>query len=559
MQLRKHIYRFSLVFLSLITLLIFFSVKLILIQVFRSDHLAKLAEKQHNYFVEIEPVRGSIYDRNMRELAFNITVYSLYANPRAMTDEDKARAVKELSSVLRIDPSYIEERLKKHKFFIWIKRKLPLELKEQIEGLKLAGIGFRKESKRFYPNGSLAAHIIGFAGIDNQGLEGLELYYNDMLKGKPGQTHILRDARQRELMIEEDFLPPRDGFHLVLTIDETIQFLAERALAKAVHKHNAVAGSIVVLDVRTGEILALANQPTYNLDQVKASSIESRTNRAVSYVYEPGSVLKVITAAAALEEGAFKESDIIFCENGEYRIANHTLTDHRPHGKLTFKEVIKLSSNIGTVKIAQKLGPEIIYKYGRRFRLGKSTGIDLKGEVNGWLKDPSKWSKTTIGAIPIGYEVTVTPVQLAGIIAAIANDGVYMRPYVVQYIKDNRNEKIRSFGPKVLDRVISSSTARRLKDILVSVVEDGTGRRAKINGIEVAGKTGTARKVIDGAYVQGKYYASFIGYAPADNPRIAAVVVVDQPHPSYFGGTVSAPVFQEVVENSLKYLEVSEN
>lgn len=557
MQIQKHVVRFSFIFLFLILCLIIFSVKLTWIQIFSADHLASLADKQHNFFVEIEPVRGAIYDRKERPLAFNVTVYSLFANPKMMSPEDKARAVEELSSHLELEADFIRQRLQRDKYFVWLKRKLPLAVANELKALKLKGLDFRKESKRYYPNGSLAAHVIGFAGVDNKGLEGLELKYDSELKGKAGRAQILRDARQQELLIEENLIPPQDGFELVLTIDETIQYLAEKALANTVEKHNARGGSVIVMDPRTGEILALANYPTYDLEKVNESSLESRTNRAISFVYEPGSVLKVVTASAALEEEAFTETDEIFCENGKYRIANHTLSDHRPHGTISFKDVIRVSSNIGTVKIAQELGPEVIYKYGKRFHLGRATGIDLKGEVSGWLKDPSQWSKTTIGAIPIGYEITVTPVQLVSVIGAIANDGVYVSPYVVKYIKDTSNEVIKEFRPQTVDRVVSIDTARRVREILRSVVDDGTGRRAQIEGVSVGGKTGTARKVIDGSYSVGKYYASFMGFAPVDKPRLAAVVVIDQPHPSYFGGTVAAPVFKEVIENALKYLESS--
>jgi len=557
MQNTRHVLRTCVIFFTLILVLLVFAVKLVLIQVFQSSHLADLAEKQHNHLVELEPIRGSIYDRNLRPLALNIPAYSLFANPRIMSEEDKRKAVKDLSELLDLDEQFVEERLSKNKYFVWLKRKLPAELVEQIEARKLKGLDFINESKRYYPNGQLAAHIIGFAGMDNEGLEGVELLYNRYLKGKAGGALILRDARQTELMLEKNYISPQDGLHLVLTIDETIQYIAERALEKAVQKHNAKAGTVIVLDTRTGEVLALANQPTYHLEHVSKSDIESRTNRALSFVYEPGSVFKIITAAAALEEEQFIESDKIFCENGSYRVSRHILTDHRPHGTLTFNEVFQVSSNIGVVKIAEKLGPEIIYKYGQRFRFGQKTGIDLTGEVAGWLKDPSQWSKTTIGAIPIGYEVTTTPLQLVAAISTIANDGIYLRPFVVKYIKDSHGEVIKSFEPKVVDRVISPDTSRRVREILSNVVEEGTGKRARIKGMKVAGKTGTAHKVINGAYARNKYYATFMGFAPADHPRLAAIVVLDEPHPAYFGGTVSAPVFKEVIENSLKYLESS--
>lgn len=558
MQNHKNALRFSVVTLALLACLLLFVVRLVFIQVFKSQDFVLLAQKQHDYFVELEPVRGSIYDRNMRPLAFNVPVYSLFANPKIMSEEDKQEAVTQLPDLLGLSPDFIGERLSRDKYFIWLKRKLPIDLTEKIKKLNIKGIDFRRESKRYYPNGSLAAHIIGFAGIDNKGLEGLELNYDKQLRGRSGRMQVLRDARQRYLQVGQSFIPPQDGFHLVLTIDETIQYIAERALDKAYQKHNAKAATVIVMDVQTGEILALANRPTYNLSEASKSNIEDRTNRAISYVYEPGSVFKIITAAAALEEEAFVEEDEIYCEQGKYRIANHILTDHHDYGTLSFRDVFVRSSNIGVVKIAQTIGPDAVYKYGQRFRFGVPTGIDLKGEVSGWLKDPSQWSKTTIGAIPIGYEVTVTPIQLVSAISSIANEGVYMRPFVVKYVKDGQGQIIKSFEPHVVDRVISAGTAYRVKEILKGVVAEGTGRRAQIEGIETAGKTGTARKVVDGKYSRGKYYASFMGFAPADNPRLAAVVVVDQPHPSYFGGTVSAPVFREVMDNALRYLKASE-
>ena len=558
MHIRKRALRFSSIFLFLIFCLLIFSVKLILIQFFRSEHLASLAEKQQNYGIKLEPIRGPIYDRKLRPLAINISVYSLYANPRSMTEENKRQAVTQLAPILEGSAGFLKGRLARDKYFVWLARKLPIDIVKEIKALKIRGLDFIRESKRYYPNEYLAAHLLGFAGIDNQGLEGLELLYDKYLKGEPGWSQILRDARQRELLIEKSFIPPQDGFSLVLTIDETIQFIAERALDKAFKKHNAISASIVVLNPRTGEVLALANRPTYNLENFAKSDIESRTNRAVVHIYEPGSVFKMVAASAALEEEAFTESDKIFCENGEYRVANHILHDSHPHGTLTFSEVIEQSSNIGTTKIAQKLGKEVYYKYAKRFRFGMRTGIDLLGELPGLLKPPSQWSKTSIGAIPIGQEVTVTPLQLASAMAAIANDGVFMKPFVVKYIKDNKDELIEAFEPQVVDRVISDDTAQRVKKILYGAVERGTGRRTQIKGVSVGGKTGTAQKVVDGKYSHSKFYASFVGFAPVEDPRIAAVVVFNEPHPSHYGGTVAAPVFKEVVEDVLKYIQSSD-
>ncbi len=555
MYIRKYSLRFICVFFALILFLFIFIVKLILIQVFQSEHLSALADKQHKHTIEIEPIRGSIYDRNLRPLAFNIPVYSLWANPKSMTKEDKQKAVQVLSPLLHLEPSFLRRRLNKKKYFVWLQRKLNKKTVDSIKAEKVHGLGFRKESKRYYPNGKLAAHIIGFAGTDNKGLEGLELFYNYELEGKKGYRQILRDARQRDLMLEGSLLPPRNGFNLVLTIDETIQYLAEKALEESFKKYKAKSASIIVMNPRTGEILALANRPTYDLSTASSSQFNERTNRAISFFYEPGSVFKIVTASAALEEEQFVESDIIYCEKGKYRVGNHILHDHRPHGKLTFQEVFEVSSNIGVTKIAQKLGPDIIYKYGRRFRFGMLTGINLKGEVKGVFKHPSRWSKTSIGAIPIGHEVTVTPIQLITALSAIANDGIYMKPYIVKYIKDHANQVIKSFQPQVVDRVISRDTARRVAKILTGVVERGTAPKAKIEGVQVAGKTGTAQKVIDGKYSHSKFYASFMGFAPVDNPRLAIIVVFDEPTPSHYGGTVAAPVFQKVMADALKYLE----
>ncbi|MCD4779335.1 MAG: penicillin-binding protein 2 [Candidatus Omnitrophica bacterium] len=557
MLIRKHVLRFIFIYVGLIAFLIFFGIKLALIQVFHAEHLAIIAKKQHNHFIEIEPIRGSILDRNSRLLAFNVSVYSLFANPRMMSAQDKQKMLEVLPGTLNISPRHIQQRLNKDKLFVWIKRKLSVDIVDRIKSFNIKKLGFRKESKRFYPNGQLAAHIIGFAGIDNQGLEGLELSYNSQLEGESGWVNFLRDAHQKELLLDNNFLPPRHGFHLVLTIDETIQYLAEKSLKAVFEKYKAIAASIVVIDVKTGEILALANEPTYDLQNVRTSELAHRTNRAVSFVYEPGSVFKFVAAAAALEERIFSETDKIYCENGKYRVGNHILHDHRPHATLTFREVIEVSSNIGVTKIAEKIGPNIFYKYAKRFRFGQKTNIDLLGEVGGNLKPPARWSKTSIGAIPIGHEVTVTPLQLACALGAVANDGLLMKPYIVKYIKDNQDQIIKGNKPQVVGRVISSDTARRLRAILTGVVDEGTGKNARIDGVKVAGKTGTAQKVIDKKYSHSKFVASFIGFAPSDNPRIAAVVMVDEPRPQYYGGTVAAPVFKEVVENTLKYLELN--
>lgn len=555
MFLRKYPPRFAVVFIFLFVGFAYSIAFLIFIQIFRSDYLSNLALRQHEHSIVLEPRRGTIYDRHMRVLAINLPVWSVYANPRAMRRErDINEAVEKLSGILQADPAQVRGKLDKNKYFVWIARKVPQNVYLYIKGLALPGIGFIKESKRFYPNQILAAHLIGFAGLDNNGLDGLERDYDQYLKGQPGQAIILRDARSRELMFDKGYVAPVDGLSLVLTIDETIQYIAERALDRMYKKYNAKGASIIVMDPKTGEILAFANRPTYNLEEASHSTPASRTDRAIVFTYEPGSVFKIVTASAALQEGVIKESDMINCEHGAYRVANHILHDHEPLGTISFKQVIEQSSNIGTTKVAQRLGPQRVYNYAHYFRFGMKTGIDLPGEAKGMLKPVRQWSKTSIGAVPIGQEVTVTPIQLMGAISAIANDGIYMRPFVVKYVKDSQGRIIFQHSPHILDKVISKATSQRMKAILKGVVDEGTGKKAAIPGVSAAGKTGTAQKVVSGIYSHAHFYGTFAGFAPVENPRLAAVVVFDDPHPAYYGGTVAAPVFAEVVGNSLKYL-----
>lgn len=555
MYIRNHHFRFYaaisffFLFLSLLTL------RLLFIQIFRSSYLTELAERQHNYFTELEPARGAIFDRNLRPQAANIACDSLYAVTTKI--KDKGGTAQELKELLNLDTAFLLERLNRKKSFIWLARKISPEQVSRIKELKIEGLDFVRESKRCYPNKGLASHVIGFAGLDNKGLEGLESLYDKYLKGEPGWSLCIRDARQRMLAMSEKFIPARDGYNLVLTIDEVIQFIAEYELDEIYRRTSAKGAAILVMDPNTGAILALANRPSFDLNNVNVEG-EARRNRVVSDFFEPGSVFKVVTAAAALEENAVKEEDRFFCENGAYQVANHILHDHTPHGWLSFREVIIESSNIGTTKVAQKLGPQIIYKYAKSFGFGALSGVDLPGEVSGVLKNPRQWSKTSIGAVPIGQEVCVTVMQLANMISSIANGGLLYKPYLVQAIQDENGEIIKEFKPTLVRRVISESTAFRLKNILSDVVAEGTGRLASLSNFRVAGKTGTAQKVEGGAYSHNKFIATFIGFVPVENPRLAMVVMVDEPQGTYFGGTVSAPVFKKVADKTLRYLDASQ-
>jgi cell division protein FtsI (penicillin-binding protein 3) len=551
--------RFDGVFFFFVIFLAVCIARLFIVQFLCSGSLSDKARRQHSLFVELEPRRGTIYDSELRPQAVNTSVDSLYASPLSLSEKDKEIIVRKISGILGVEQSFLKDRLSRKKSFVWLARKITPAQAQEIKSLKLKGLGLIRESKRCYPNGYLASHILGFAGLDNAGLEGLELYYDKYLKGEPGWAMMLRDARQKKLDISEKMVSPKNGYDVVLTIDEVIQYIAERELDKAFNTFHAKGASIVVLDPHTGAILALANRPTYDLNEYSTASKDLKRDRAICDLFEPGSVFKIVTASAALQENKVSEQDRFFCENGSYAIASHVLHDHRPHGWLTFREVIAQSSNIGTSKVAQILGKDTVYKYIKLFGFGSKLGIDLPGEISGMAKEPRFWSKISIATVPMGQEVGVTALQLASAISVIANGGQLMKPYIVKEIRDQYAEPIKQFSPKMIRKVISLETAQRATKILAGVVEEGTGKLARIDGIAVAGKTGTGQKLEpNGTYSHSKFTASFIGFAPAEDPSIVIAVIVDEPHPYYFGGVVAAPVFKNVAEDVLKYLKTKQ-
>lgn len=548
--------RVEAVFSLFIVFLFLCILRLVFIQLFRSNYLSGIAQKQHNLFIELEPRRGTIYDVNLKPQAVNMPVDSLYASPNQIPDKDKESVINRLIPLLNTNRAYLTDRLYRKKSFIWLARKITPQQSEAIKKMKIKGLGLIRESKRCYPNGYLGAHILGFAGLDNNGLEGIELQYDAYLKGEPGWGMFLRDARQKRLDIWEKMYLPRDGNDVVLTIDEVVQYIAERELEKAFKSSHSRSASIVVMDPYTGAILAMANRPTFDLGEHNLATLEQLRNRAICDMFEPGSVFKIVTLSAAFEEKRVAEEDKFFCENGSYRVANHILHDHQAHGWLTFREVIEESSNIGTTKVAQLLGPNIIHKYEKLFGFGSKVGIDMPGESAGMVIEPRNWSKTSIGAVPIGHEVGVTCLQLASAISVIANGGELMKPYIVSEIKDKYDQTLKVFSPAVVRRAISADTAARARKVLTGVVESGTGRLAKVEAFGSAGKTGTAQKLeADGRYSHNKFVASFIGFAPAQDPVIAIAVCLDEPHPYYFGGVVSAPVFKNVATDCLRYFK----
>lgn len=423
---------------------------------------------------------------------------------------------------------------------------------------RVLAIYLTSETKRFYPGGKLACQVLGITGIDKKGLEGIEFYHDKELKGEYGWRHSLRDAKRREITsLERDVLPARDGNSLVLTIDQVIQHIIEKEIENIVSLYRPKAVSVVAMNPRTGEILGLANYPWFNPNDFPDININFVRNRAISDSFEPGSVFKIVTASAALEEGVVDFDSEFFCENGSYKIGRRTLHDYRPHGTLKFREIIEKSSNIGTVKVAGKLGKEKLCAYIKRFNFGNPTGIDLPGEAKGIMRDVSKWSYLDMTTIPMGQGIAVTNLQLACAVSVIANEGVLMRPYIVKAFLNEEGAAIKENKPKIARRVISKKNANKVKDLLEGVVKRGTGKRAALDNFRACGKTGTAQKVNPkGGYYKNRYIASFIGFAPYGNPAVSLVICVDEPHGAYLGSRVGAPAFKNIMEKVLSYMEV---
>jgi cell division protein FtsI/penicillin-binding protein 2 len=488
-------------------------------------------------------------------LAVSIPVDSIYVHPAKV--KSVKEAVRKLVPLLGISPAILLKRLESDKNFVWLDRKVKKGLGAKVKELDISGLNYVGETKRFYPNGELAANVLGFVGMDGEGLGGLELYYNRYLRGAPGWIRTDKDARGRTIItFRDEYSPPIEGLNLVLTIDEVIQHIAEQELEKVFQKSKAKGAIIIIMNPGTGGILALADRPTFDPNSFQDYSAAQRRDRAVTDGFEPGSTFKVVTAAAALQEGLFHLQDKLFCENGSYRLARRTIRDAEPYGWLTFKQVIEFSSNIGAVKIAAKLGKEKLYNYITSFGFGTRTGIDLPGEIDGLVRPPRAWSKFSMGSIPYGQEVMVTAIQLIAAVSAVANGGVLMHPRIVDSIINKNGEVVKRFVPRPVRRVLSPSIADKLTSILVGVVDKGTGKKARLKEYRVAGKTGTAQVAGRGGYLRGKFVASFVGYLPADNPQIAILVVVDEPQGNYYGGAVAAPVFRRVAEQVMIYLKM---
>lgn len=531
-------------------------VRLFYIQIISNKRLSDLADKQHKLFIRLEPQRGNVYDRQNRMLAIYLDTPSVYAVPKEISDKESMSAL--IAEKLKLDKDMLLAKLKKDNYFAWVKRKVDPVTADEIKRLGARGIYITAEPKRFYPGGKLSCHILGMTGIDNSGLEGIELYCDKELKGERGWRLSSKDAKQREVIyFQRDFLPARDGMSVVLTIDEVIQHIIEKEIEELVLRYKPKAVSVVAIDPRTAEIMGLANYPWFDPNDISDSDTGAIRNKAISDSFEPGSVFKVVTASAALEEKIVDFNSEFYCEKGAYKVGRRTLHDYRPYGKLKFREIIEKSSNIGTVKVAGKLGKERLAAYIKRFNFGEATGIDLPGEATGIIRNPSGWTYADMTTIPMGQGIAVTALQLASCISVIANEGVLMRPHVVKKFLDKEGVVVRENKPEAVRRVISKETADKVKDLLAGVVERGTGRSAALDNFRSCGKTGTAEKVNpEGGYFRNKYVSSFIGFAPYRNPAVALAVCVDEPKGEHFGSRVAAPAFKRMMEKILSYLEI---
>lgn len=528
--------------------------KAVYLQIFCGPWLSQKAADQYEKSFVFHGERGTIYDINNREMAVSINVTSIAAYPKHIKNVQTTARV--LEKALKIDIKALSLKLASKKSFVWVKRRVtPREAKE-VKDLKLNGIDFISERKRFYPNKALAAQALGFSGIDGHGLEGIEFYYNDYLKGATDKFTVLKDALGRGFDSEKKGVSSYGGNNLILTIDNTIQHITERVLEEAVTKFSAESGMVIVMSPKTGSILALAHYPFFNPNSFESFDRKSWRNRAITDQFEPGSTMKIFSAAAALESGACAPNSIFFCENGAYRIGKNVVHDTHPHGWLSLQQIIKYSSNIGAVKVSEMMGSEVLYNTLRNFGFGRKTEIDCPGETTGSLSSYNRWSKIDAGAISFGQGISVSAIQLITAACAIANDGILLKPYIVQAIIDQNGRIIKCSTPYKVRRVVSNETARAVRKMMKSVVSDGgTGVNAALESYSVCGKTGTAQKIDEkGVYKKGSYIASFIGFIPAEEPEVVILVIVDEPRKEHYGSIVAAPAFRKIAYETLNYI-----
>lgn len=533
--------------------------RLVDVQLVRHDHYVARAQRQQERTLALNPVRGSILDTKGRVLAESVAAESIYADPQAIPN---VRAVAKALARVRgigLTAREIEAKLRNDRSFAWVARQLPLEVTAEVRKLGLPGIYFLEAKRRSYPRAALAANVIGYVGVDGEGLAGVEHSFDEYVRGTPGKVTLLKDARRGMYLLGGDGAnSARNGDHVLLTIDSVIQFIAERALERAVDQYRATGGSVIVMDPNDGAILAMASVPTFDPNRFREFKPIAWRNRNVQDLYEPGSTFKIVTAAAGLEERLVTPSQMLDCGNGEITVANITIHEHDGHqyGLLSFEDVIVNSSNVGAARVGLALGEQRFHRWIRQLGFGERTGISLPGESSGLLRETEKWTEVSPASISIGQEIGVTPLQIVRAVAAIATGGLLVEPRIVERVVDDEGATVYEPPRREPKRVMSEKTAAVLNEILKSAVSRGTGANAALVEHVVAGKTGTAQKAARGGYSSDRFVGSFAGYVPADQPRLVILAVIDEPRGEHYGGTVAAPVFREVAEATLRYLGV---
>ena len=532
-------------------------VRLVQLQVLDRPKYELQAARQSERTINLDPRRGPIVDRHGRDLAVSVDVESIYAVPTDI--EDPVRAAARLAGPLGLDAAArrtLVAQLQKTRAFVWVRRKVDASMAQAVRDLQLEGIGFVTENRRYYPQKELASQVIGYVGLDNTGMSGIEYAFEDEIKGRAAKMVIRTDARRRPLGHIDK--PSTDGHTVVLTLDETIQHAAERELERAVSETGSIGGMAIVMEPHTGEILALAHRPTFNPNRFQAYPSSRWRNRAVADSWEPGSIFKIFTAAAALSERVVDPEETIDCGHGFVEIAGQRINDHNVFDQLRFKDVMAKSSDVGMVRVAQRLGRENFNRYMRSFGFGVPTGVDLPGEATGLLRPTQKWSALSLASLSFGQEIGVTAMQLASAVSAVANGGVLMRPAIVRHVEDREGNIVRQARPEIVRRVLEPDTVTAMTAILEGVVEHGTGVKAAVPGYVVAGKTGTAQKVDpNGRYSMIDHIASFVGFVPARRPAIVVLVSLDTPRgPRNQGGDVAAPLFARIAEPALRRLAI---
>ncbi len=555
--------RIALLGLCLMSVAMLVVVRAFHIQIATGDRLREMAEGQHLRELRVSPRRGAIYDRHGAELAVSADVDSVYANPRRLKamEQDPRTVARRIAKILDVEPERLAKRLTADRYFVWIERRVTPHEAARIRELDIPGIELTTEARRYYPNRHLAAHLLGFTDIDGRGIEGIELAYEERLRGSDRRVEAIRD-RRGHVVFADDMEDARtmQGQSVVLTIDKAIQHIAERELALGVRTFEARGGSVVVMDPSTGEILALANYPPFNPNEPSKHPAAHRRNRAVVDRFEPGSTVKPFTMAAALAAGAVKSNQSINCENGATRIGGRVLHDAHPYEWLTPTQILAYSSNIGTAKIALELGKKDLYRAFRRFGFGEPTGLGVPGETAGVLRHYRRWYEIDTAAVSFGQGMSVTNVQLTTAMSAIANGGRLMKPMLVRRMVDGHGATIEENKPQVRRQVVPRRVAKLVGQMLTAVTEPGgTAIEAAVDGYLVAGKTGTAQKAdhVHGGYAKNKWLASFIGFAPADRPAVVISVVIDEPVIAHYGGTVAGPVFRRIAEVTLRHMGIA--